>query len=31
MIKGYLPFYNQERLHSGIGYQSPVQFEDNLC
>jgi transposase InsO family protein len=30
-IKKYLPFYNQERIHSSIGYLSPVQFEANLC
>lgn len=26
-IKSYIHFYNYERLHSSIGYQSPVEFE----
>lgn len=31
MFERYLPFYNQERLHSGIGFVTPVQYERNLC
>ncbi len=31
MFGRYLPFYNQERLHSGLGFMSPVQYERNLC
>jgi putative transposase len=26
----YIEFYNRERLHSGIGYQSPLEYE-KLC
>jgi len=26
-IMDYIYFYNNERLHSGLDYQSPVQFE----
>ena len=26
----YIGFYNRERLHSGIGYQSPEKYE-KLC
>jgi len=26
-LKGYLPFYNQERLHSSLQYVSPATFE----
>lgn len=29
-IVEYIEFYNRERLHSGIGYQSPVKYE-KLC
>jgi transposase InsO family protein len=31
MLRRYLPFYNQERIHSALGYQSPVQYESTLC
>lgn len=31
MIRSYIPFYNQERLHSSLSYQSPVQYEQLLC
>jgi putative transposase len=27
-IEGY---YNQQRLHSGLGYKSPMQFENELA
>lgn len=26
-LRWYLPFYNHERLHSGLGYHSPVDYE----
>ena len=26
-IRSYIRFYNQERQHSSLGYQSPVQYE----
>lgn len=26
-IKEYVSFYNNERLHSSLGYQSPVEYE----
>jgi len=31
IIQSYIPFYNQERIHSGLGYLTPVQYEKNLC
>lgn len=27
MVESYIPFYNQKRLHSGLGYHSPVEYE----
>ncbi|MCW9059840.1 MAG: integrase core domain-containing protein, partial [Gammaproteobacteria bacterium] len=29
-IVEYIEFYNRDRLHSGIGYQSPIKYE-KLC
>jgi len=31
MIRGYLPFYNQKRLHSGLNYLSPVEYEKRVA
>src|SRR2546428_2841262 len=27
LLHGYIPYYNGVRLHSGIGYSSPVDYE----
>ncbi|MFP7726067.1 IS3 family transposase, partial [Lysobacter sp. D1-1-M9] len=27
VIHDYIPYYNRQRLHSSLGFQSPVQFE----
>lgn len=29
-VVSYISFYNQERLHSSLGYQSPLAYE-KLC
>ncbi len=26
-LQSYIPFYNQERLHSSLGYQTPIHRE----
>ena len=26
-LRWYLPYYNRQRLHSALGYQSPVDYE----
>ena len=27
LLHSYIPYYNGERLHSGIGYSSPIDYE----
>ena len=27
LLRGYIPYYNSVRMHSGIGYSSPVAYE----
>ena len=27
LVRSYMPYYNGVRLHSGIGYSSPVDYE----
>ena len=27
LLRSYIPYYNGERLHSGIGYSSPIDYE----
>lgn len=27
LVRSYMPYYNGARLHSGIGYSSPIDYE----
>ena len=27
LLRSYIPYYNRVRLHSGLGYRSPVDYE----
>ena len=27
LLHSYIPYYNRVRLHSGLGYRSPVDYE----
>ena len=27
LLRSYIPYYNGVRLHSGIGYRSPIDYE----
>ena len=27
LLQSYMPYYNGVRLHSGIGYSSPIEYE----
>jgi transposase InsO family protein len=27
LLRSYIPYYNRVRLHSGIGYSSPIAYE----
>jgi hypothetical protein len=27
LLRGYIPYYNRVRLHSGLSYRSPVDYE----
>lgn len=31
MVEAYLPHYNRHRIHSGLGFRSPIQFERQSC
>jgi transposase InsO family protein len=28
ILRRYFPYYNRVRLHSGLGYRSPVDYEE---
>ena len=30
LLRSYMPYYNGVRLHSGIGYRSPMEYEAQL-
>jgi transposase InsO family protein len=27
IVRSYIPYYNRLRLHSGLGYRSPIDYE----